>query len=119
MAIARPTGGPAETPADSLLISGLTLRDETALVSLIESCGEYIYGKALQILHVPSLAEEVTQDTLLVLWWNPERFDASRGSLRAFLVGVARFKAIDLSRREEVVRNKADRLRAAEEFVQN
>ena len=116
METARASGDPADTLTDSVLISGLALHDEGALVSLIESCGEYIYGKALQILHEPSLAEEVTQDTLLVLWWHPERFDASRGTIKAFLIGVARFKAIDLGRREDVVRNKAERLRAAAAF---
>ena len=108
MAPARRPGEPA--PSDSVLLAGLARHDEAALVSLIESSGRYIYGKALQILNEPSLAEEVAQDTLLVLWWRPERFDASKGSIRSFLMGVARFKAIDLVRREENIRKKAARL---------
>lgn len=91
---------------DAALIAGLYRHDEAALEDLIHLCGDHVYGKALHILHQPRLAEEITQDTLLVLWLNPGRFDASRGSLRGFLVGVARFKAIDLVRREETLRDK-------------
>lgn len=91
---------------DAALVAGLSRHDETALEDLIELCGQHVYGKALQILHQPRLAEDITQDTMLVLWLNPTRFDSSRGSLRGFLVGVARFKAIDLVRKEETLRNK-------------
>src|SRR2546428_623677 len=38
----------------------------------------------------PSGAEDVTQDCFLALLRSPDRFDSSRGSIRAFLVGVAR-----------------------------
>lgn len=109
---------PAGTPTDSVLLAGLARHDETALVSLIESSGRYVYGKALQILHEPSFAEEVAQDTLLVLWWRPERFDASKGSIRSFLMGVARYKAIDIVRREKVMRSKAARLLDSEAFLE-
>ena len=116
MAGARRAFDPAGKPTDSVLLEGLALHDEKALIFLIESCGRYIYGKALRILHEPSLAEEVAQDTLLVLWWRPERFDPSKGSIRSFLMGIARFKAIDLVRREEAVRSKAARLVEAGTF---
>lgn len=118
MTTGRPTAAPAPTPTDSVLLAGLARHDETALVSLIESSGRYIYGKALQILHEPALAEEVAQDTLLALWWRPERFDPSKGSIRSFLMGIARFKAIDLVRREEVIRSKAARLLDAKAFFE-
>lgn len=95
------------TPTDSALIAGLLLRDENALKALIDSCGKHVYGRALRILVEPGLAEEVAQDTLLALWWRPERFDPSKGSIRSFLTAIARFKAIDLVRREELMREKA------------
>lgn len=91
---------------DTAIVAGLASHDETALVALIESCGRAVYGKALQILVEPQLAEEVAQDVLLILWWEPRRFDASKGSLRSFLVGAARFKAIDRVRKEERDRSK-------------
>lgn len=101
---------------DAEVLAGLFEHDEEALLQLIESCGAFVYAKALQILHQPPLAEEVTQDTLLVLWWEPERFDISRGTLRSFLIGTARFKAIDVVRRQEVQRSKETLLNETDSF---
>lgn len=93
-------------PTDAALIAGLTHHDESALRALVDAHGRFVYGKALQILRMPQLAEEVAQDTLLLLWWEPDRYVPARGSLGAFLVGVARYKAIDLVRREETLRSR-------------
>lgn len=35
-------------------------------------------------------ADDIAQDVFLVLWRQPDRFDPTRGSLRAYLLGVAR-----------------------------
>lgn len=110
--------GTSTAELDRSLIARLSSRDEDALRTLIERCGKYVYGKALQILHEPQLAEEVAQDTLLVLWWHPERFNPSKGSIRSFLIGVARFKAIDAVRREQSVRSRESLLTEAESFFE-
>jgi RNA polymerase sigma-70 factor (ECF subfamily) len=67
---------------------------------------------AHRVLVDPSLAEEVTQDTFLALWRRPGAFDPERGSLRVFLVGIARNKAIDLVRREQALRRAKESLLA-------
>ncbi len=86
---------------------------------MIDEVGGFVYGKALQILRDPQLAEEIAHDALLVLWWDPTRFDASKGGLRSFLIGVSRFKSIDRVRHEEVVRSKESLLTEAEGFFEN
>lgn len=115
-------------PSDTDIIIGLKNHDEEAFRAMIYSCGPQVYGKALQVLHEPRLAEEVAQDTLLVLWWAPTRFDASRGTIRTFLVMIARYKAIDAVRRQETIRSKETVLTqmdslfaisAADEHVEN
>jgi RNA polymerase sigma-70 factor, ECF subfamily len=93
-------------PSDTLLVARLAHHDESALRDLVESYGRLVYAKALQVLRDANLAEEVAQDTLMLLWWEPHRFDGSKGSLRTFLMGVARFKAIDVVRREERARSR-------------
>ena len=71
---------------------------------------------ALRVVSDATLAEEVVQDTFLALWRRPGSFDPGRGtSLKAFLAGVARNKAVDLVRREEAKRRvKESLLREAE-----
>lgn len=108
-----------ERQRDTALIAGLARHDEKALRTLIDTCGKYVYGKALQILQDPRLAEEVAQDTLLVLWWSPERFDSSKGSIRSMLMGIARYKAIDRVRKEEGARSKESLLADATRFFES
>ena len=49
-----------------------------------------IYRFALHMSGSETIAEEVTQETFLVLIHQPETFDARRGTMSAFLYGVAR-----------------------------
>jgi len=42
----------------------------------------------------PAVAEDIAQDVFLSLFRLPHRFDPSRGSMRAFLLGVARNLAL-------------------------
>lgn len=92
------------------LAERLLQRDEKALREAIAMYGRVVYGLARRVLAEPSLAEEAAQDTFLALWRRPGAFNPERGSLQAFLLGVARNKAIDLVRREESVRRAKDAL---------
>lgn len=94
--MSTPVDVPSDKRDDSILIDGLVEKDEAALRALIDAYGKFVYGRALQILKEPSMAEQVAQDTLLVLWWHPERFVSSKGSLRSFLINTARYRSIDL-----------------------
>jgi RNA polymerase sigma-70 factor (ECF subfamily) len=115
---------PMAREADAALAERLLARDEDALRSAIDSFGDIVYGMARRIVVDPNLAEEVAQDTFLALWRRPGAFDAARGSLQAFLAGIARNKAIDLVRKEESLRRTKDSLlaeaeKASEEVVLN
>ncbi|MGE0450094.1 MAG: RNA polymerase sigma factor [Vicinamibacterales bacterium] len=48
----------------------------------------------------PGAAEDITQDTFLALLRHPDRFDPARGTLRAFLLGIARNLALKRWRTE-------------------
>ena len=91
-------------------------RDERALEEIVEAHKALVFGMARRILVDASLAEEVAQDTFLALWRRPGAFDPGRGSLQAFLMGVARNKAIDVVRREETRRRARDDLMAEQEM---
>lgn len=97
-------------PADAALAARLMARDESALAEVIDAHGTLVLGVARRVLADASLAEEVAQDAFVALWRRPGAFDPERGSLKTFLAMVARNKAIDLVRREESLRRRADSL---------
>ena len=85
-------------------------RDEAALREAIAAHGSAVYGLARRVVAEPSLAEEVAQDTFVALWGRPGAFDPARGTLRTFLLGIARNKAVDAVRKEESARRARDSL---------
>jgi RNA polymerase sigma-70 factor (ECF subfamily) len=64
--------------------------DEEALAALYRRRQGGIYRFAVQMCGFQALAEDVTQEVFMVLIRNGETFDPARGSVNAFLVGVAR-----------------------------
>ena len=86
-------------PNDAELIAGLRARDEAAMNALYERYSGIVYAVALRVLSETSLAEDVLQDVFLQLWRNPGAFDASRGSLGAWLAVISRHRAIDVLRK--------------------
>ena len=61
---------------------------------------------ARQVTASPEAADEVTQEVFLGVWEHPERFDRTRGTVRAWLTTLAHHRAVDWLRSET-----ADRLR--------
>ncbi|HEY3185888.1 MAG TPA: sigma-70 family RNA polymerase sigma factor, partial [Solirubrobacteraceae bacterium] len=59
-----------------------------------------VVAAAAGILRDRDAAEDVAQDVFAGLWTHPERHDARRGSLRAYLVVLARHRALDAWRRQ-------------------
>jgi RNA polymerase sigma-70 factor (ECF subfamily) len=59
-----------------------------------------VYRFAWRMCGSPSAAEDITQDAFVALLRHSDRFDEGRGSLRAFLLGVARNLALKRWRKE-------------------
>ncbi|MDQ3878774.1 MAG: sigma-70 family RNA polymerase sigma factor [Actinomycetota bacterium] len=95
---------------DSIVAARLLERDESALRDVIETHGPAVLGMAARVIADRTRAEEVAQDTFVALWRRPGAFDPDRGTLRGFLLGVARNKAIDLVRHENSLKKAKDRL---------
>lgn len=64
--------------------------EEEALTALYRRRQGGVYRFALQMCGSQALAEDVTQEVFMVLIRDGQTFDPARGSLNAFLVGVAR-----------------------------
>ena len=64
--------------------------NEGAFVALYERWSPAVYRFALHMSGDRHLAEEVTQDTFMMLVRKPSMFDESRGAMVAWLLGIAR-----------------------------
>lgn len=69
-----------------------------ALAELYDRYGQLAYSVALRVLGDSGRAEDVVQDVFLKLWHSANRFDARRGSLRAWVVTAVRNRSIDYLR---------------------
>jgi RNA polymerase sigma-70 factor, ECF subfamily len=86
-------------PTDVALVRDVAAGSETALASLYDRHAALVFGAALRLTPDRTRAEDVVLETFLALWNHAERFDATRGSLTAWLTVVARHAAIDRHRR--------------------
>ncbi len=81
---------PVANPTDDDLLRRMKAGDEEGFTALYRRKQGVVYRFALRMSGNTGVAEEVTQEAFLVMLRNPKQFDATRGSLSAFLIGVAR-----------------------------
>lgn len=98
-----------DTTFDPQILREIAGRREVGLRNALSIHGPSVLGMARRIVRDPATAEEVTQDTFLVLWNEWERVELAKGTLRSFLVGVARYKAIDRVRANEARKRATER----------
>jgi RNA polymerase sigma-70 factor, ECF subfamily len=76
--------------SDDRLLRRMLVGDERAFTELYRRKHPAIYRFALHMSGNPAMAEDVTQEVFMALIREPGRFDPTRGSLSAFLFGIAR-----------------------------
>ncbi len=86
---------------DEALLERVRAKDQNSMTDLFDRYGSMVYSVALRVLKDPGNAEDVMQDIFFQLWENPQAFNAGRGSLGAWLLVVARNRAIDSLRRRK------------------
>ena len=100
MTIVRPVNTvSASGPSDASLVARIAVGDERALQMIYERYSALVYGLSRRVTASTAHAEEITQEVFVYLWQNPDRFDAERGTLRAFLGAVAHRRSVDEVRR--------------------
>lgn len=89
------------------LIARVTRQDEAALAQLYEATAGRVHGLALRIVRNAELAEEVTEDTFWQIWRQAPRFDRARGTAIAWIMTMARSRALDALRaRDPAIANE-------------
>jgi RNA polymerase sigma-70 factor (ECF subfamily) len=97
------TSSPPDT--DRALVARIDGRDADALASLYDRYSARLMGLAHRILGDTGEAEEVLQEAFLYVWRSASSFDATRGTVLAWLLVITRSRAIDRVRaRRPVVR---------------
>jgi RNA polymerase sigma-70 factor (ECF subfamily) len=79
-------------------IAGISDGDQIALGMLYDSLVHQVYGLCLHITQRPALAEEVVQDAFWQVWRQAPRFDRERGSVKTWVMTIARSRALDALR---------------------
>jgi RNA polymerase sigma-70 factor (ECF subfamily) len=100
----------AGTFQERSLARRLQAGDETALAELYDNYSGFVFGLARRILGDRGAAEDITQDVFVHIWQQPDRFDPTRGTLRAFLGTVTHRRAVDHIRREGARRRREVRV---------
>lgn len=83
--------------SDGELIRRVVERDEAALAGLYDRFNALVFTIALRITGDRAVAEEVLQDVFHAVWRTAGGFQPS-GSVAAWVVGIARHRAIDATR---------------------
>ncbi len=110
---APPRGAAAEAGPDELaaMVARVMRQDDEALSALYLALSSQVYSVALQITRNVSAAEEVMQDVFWQVWRQAPRYDAARGSVRGWVLTMARSRALDAyrsNRRDQCVQYEAD-----------
>lgn len=86
---------------DNNLIRALKRQDPAAIEYIIDRYGPLLKAVLLRNLcEYGERWEECFNDVLMALWTHPERFEEKRNQLKNWLCAIAKYKAIDLLRRE-------------------
>ena len=95
---------PAQSADLDVLLQGLLDRcaaaDSGALQRLYELASPLLFACLLRMLRRRALAEEVLQDVFVSIWQRASQFRASKGRPMAWMMSIARYRAIDLLRHE-------------------
>jgi RNA polymerase sigma-70 factor (ECF subfamily) len=86
---------------ETTMLTRIGQRDENAMEAVFRRYSGPVYSVALRVLRDTGQAEDILQEVFLQLWRKPAAFVQNRGSLGAWLVVIARNRAIDVLRRRK------------------
>src|ERR1041385_468026 len=97
---------------DGQLIQGMAARDAAALEVFYDRHHRVAFSLILRIVGIREDAEDVLADVFWQVWQQSARYDASRGKPLAWLLTIARTRAIDSIRSIHRQQSRTDELDA-------
>jgi RNA polymerase sigma factor (sigma-70 family) len=102
---------------DRELVRAIGRGNEEAFRGLFRRYAPSAMSVARRVVGQPYLAEEAVQEGFLALWRNPYAYEEMRGSVKAWLMATVHNRAVDLVRREETQRRRAEEAQPDEDVV--
>ncbi len=90
----------ARTRTDRRIARGLRRADPRALEALHAEYGRTVFGYLRNAINDAGIAEDVFQRVMTEVWRHGEQYDPDRGSVLAWVMAIARSRAIDELRRK-------------------
>jgi RNA polymerase sigma-70 factor, ECF subfamily len=88
----------AERLADEELMPLIGEKDAEAFEVFYDRHGGAAYSLAYRIVGERGAAEDVAQEAFISIWRSGARYDQARGSVRSWMLGIVRNRAIDFLR---------------------
>ena len=95
MSLPKGSNASRSQPDLNLLILRVAAGDQLAMTSLYDTSSRVLYGLLLRILNEHAVAEEVLLDVYVQVWRQAGSYDEVRGSPMAWMLTIARSRAID------------------------
>ncbi len=95
-------GAALSAMADEDLMARISEGDSAAFSVIYDRHSTAAFSLAYRMVGRRGAAEDVVQEALLSLWRAAHRYDAGRGSVRTFILGIVHNRAIDGLRRATV-----------------
>lgn len=89
----------AKQRSDAALLEQARAGDAAAFAAVYDRHAAAAYSLARRMMHARSAAQDVVQESFLALW-RTDSYCADKGSLRNFLLGIVRNRAIDALRKD-------------------
>ena len=107
-ALSNPVNIPLADSRIEPLLGRCAQRDERALQELYQLVSAQLFGVLLRILKRRAVAEEALQDVMVRIWQRSDQYAAYRGRPLAWMTAIARYRAIDLLRKQRATASLDD-----------
>ena len=97
---------PPASNDDASLVRRIADGDESALATLYDRWSQVVYSLVAHLLKDADGAEDVVEETFWQVWQRASSYDASRGTVRTWILTIGRSRALDRLRSRR--RNRED-----------